>query len=704
MSTRQSFVGILMLIGVVMPGCAQWYADQADQEVYRLIDQRQREVLGTTQLADLGPVDLPVHVDREAYEFAPHPVEIEEAPYELKEAGEREPALSLPPATAPAEAPPPATGPEMPGAGSGQADTPPAPAATDGTVPLRLRRNAQEAVDRQRAESAAMNSSARTPDPSEVFRPDPEDTELLDHIGGAVPDTQPAPTGLPSAPIKLGGTPLSLSGSPLAQGPPRTILTLSEALHQAFRNSREFQTAKEDLYLAGLALSLERFLWTPQFVGQIESRYANYGQIRDFDHAMEAVARFGAEQRLPYGGQVTANVISSLMRDLTNHVTTGESGAIILGADIPLLRGAGKVAYESRYQAERDLIYAVRAFERFRQVLSVNIASDYFNLQRLRQGIVNAHDSYLAFGEEVDRARALFRAGRLIPVEVQRAEQEQLGLYTNVIDSIEAYQTALDAFKIRLAMSPDAAIDVAYPEGIAEDIGDERELVGRIDRGLTDALIMPGVDEDAAVRIAWKYRLDLLNDLDRVDDSARGVNIAENNLLPDLTANGTVTMNTDPGHLNTAGYNTERTTWRGGVTLDLPLNRQAERTALRGAVIGKARAERDYEQARDTVRLQVRRAMRRVMQEQAALQIQLKNRDLALSRRRAARALFDRAKVGNRDVVEAENALLAARNRLVASQTRLQQAVLEFRRDTGTLRIDEDGKWTVSVAETEPTD
>ena len=43
-----------------------------------------------------------------------------------------------------------------------------------------------------------------------------------------------------------------------------------------------------------------------------------------------------------------------------------QSAEIILEADIPLLRGAGNVAREDRIQAERDLIYAAREFERFR--------------------------------------------------------------------------------------------------------------------------------------------------------------------------------------------------------------------------------------------------------------------------------------------------------------------------------------------------
>ncbi len=41
---------------------------------------------------------------------------------------------------------------------------------------------------------------------------------------------------------------------------------------------------------------------------------------------MDMVSQIAVEQRLPYGGEVTARVLNTLMRDLTNHVTTAKRG------------------------------------------------------------------------------------------------------------------------------------------------------------------------------------------------------------------------------------------------------------------------------------------------------------------------------------------------------------------------------------------
>jgi outer membrane protein TolC len=216
---------------------------------------------------------------------------------------------------------------------------------------------------------------------------------------------------------------------------------------------------------------------------------------------------------------------------------------------------------------------------------------------------------------------------------------------------------------------------------------------------IEEALQMPRVDEQEAIRVAMKYRLDLLNNFDRINDAERGINVAENNMLPSLNAKGSVQMDTDPNHLSTLGYNSERTTWRGSVDLELPLDRKAERNALRSSLINKRRAERNYQQAKDLVTLQVRRAMRRVEQERASLQIQIHNRDLAIERRKIAQVFFQKGRVSNREVFDAEDELLDARNRLAQAQAGNRSAILEFRRDTGTLRVDDEGKWSGTVAE-----
>ena len=69
------------------------------------------------------------------------------------------------------------------------------------------------------------------------------------------------------------------------------ILTLNGSLGYAMQNRREYMTAKEDLYIAALSLTLERHLWTPQLAADYRVVYGNYGENKDFAQAMRSFGR-----------------------------------------------------------------------------------------------------------------------------------------------------------------------------------------------------------------------------------------------------------------------------------------------------------------------------------------------------------------------------------------------------------------------------
>jgi len=624
--------------GLLLGGCAEFFTRDADRDVYHLIEKRQREALGaTTDVRIDGPAARgsdphSAPGDTAPYAFVPHRVG-----NTVPETFHRIPA-----------------------------ETRPADGGLDGLTTI------------QPADAASGAGAASGP----VAATRPAAT----NPATSVAESEPPPTPVVPAP---------------ATRPARPEMALHDVLAYAFRHSREFQSAKEQLYLAALDLTLERHMWTPRFFGEVSSLYtiqqspvtdAKGNVTQEPDNTWDSVAKAGVRQKLPYGGEVVAQVINHLVRDVSNHITNGETGQGLITADIPLLRGAGKAAFESRYQAERNLIYAIRTFEGFRRNLVVNIAADYFNLQNMRQQIKNTEQSVQSFAFLADQTRALWGGGRRSVLDVQRADQERLVATNDRVDAIAAYETALDNFKLRIGMPVNTPIDVPMPTepGIATSrpaaASTETEDAG---------LRMPAVNADEAIAAGLKYRLDLLNDLDAIGDAERGVNVAENNLLPDLHSTTSVAFNTRPDQAGVGHYDDEYGVYSTGLTLELPLDRVAERNALRKSQVTKTAAQRNYEESRHTVILQVRSAMRRVEQQQLGLQIQITNRDLALQRREAAKDQLDRGLIGNRDLVEAEDALLAARNRLAAAQAALNLAVLQFRRDTGTLRVGDDGKWIV---------
>lgn len=465
------------------------------------------------------------------------------------------------------------------------------------------------------------------------------------------------------------------------------VFGLKDVLAYAMRSGRDLQDAREDLYLEALNLTLERHLWTPQLVANaaVDADFSDAGGLNDLERAITATADVGMTQRLPYGGQVIARVLHRLVRDLETHVTSAETGSLILEADIPLLRGAGKTAYESRYSAEREVIYAVRRFERFRRSYMVAVAARYFNLQRSKAEIVNAFKKYTSNKEDWERAEVINKLGQSRTVfEAPRAKASFRNAEATLVSAKEQHATALDRFKIFLGMPVDAKLDVLDQDADVQS----RDL---------DSLL-PDLAVAGAVEVALRYRLDVLTEADRVDDRRRGAEVARNQMLPDLDFAGGITFDSDPERANSSSFNTERNTWNAGLSFRID-DRKTERNAYRAALVSLRRAQRDFEEFVDTVRADVRRAHRRIVQQDNLRKIQALNVEENELRYLMAKAQFDLGKSTNQDVVDADDDLLTARNELASAVASYRNAILEFRLDTGTLRVRDDGSWDSTGAQ-----
>src|SRR5205814_1064554 len=161
--------------------------------------------------------------------------------------------------------------------------------------------------------------------------------------------------------------------------------------------------------------------------------------------------------------------------------------------------------------SEREMVYQVRSFETFRRSFAVTVASEYFRLLTQQQSIENRRQNFESLRSLTERTQALYAAGRLNYIDVQRALQEQLSAQNQVVDAQASYQSALDDFKLLLGMPVDQAISVV-----------SRELDVNI----------PKFSAEDAVGLARQYRLDLRTTQDQIEDAQRRVAVAKNGLLP----------------------------------------------------------------------------------------------------------------------------------------------------------------------------
>jgi outer membrane protein TolC len=460
---------------------------------------------------------------------------------------------------------------------------------------------------------------------------------------------------------------------------------LTDALGYAQQHRRAYQTAKEDLYLSALALTLERHLWTPQFSGSLRGVYGNYGEIRDFDQATRFVAELGVSQRLPYGGEFTAQAVSTLIRDVKKSITASEGSTASLTLDIPLLRGAGHVAQEDLIQLERSLTYAVRRFEEFRREQLVDVAQQYFSLLADKQAVLDSEASLQSANELLERERAFQRIGKRNALDVARVETRVLSEENNLARQRESFRSATDRFKILIGMP------VAEPIGL-EDVETIEAIEAQVAEGKYPQLLAPPAadDEERAIDVAKQYRLDLLTQRDEIEDARRGVAIARNNLLPDLDWSSSLTFDTDPNHYNAGAFEVARANWRSEVLLSIN-DRFRERNAYRTSLIDVRRAQRSYTDAKEQVVAEVLSAVNRIRLQDETVAIQRRNLELAQDRQDQATYMWQKGKADNRDLVEAQQQYVDAQNALNGAKTARWSALLQFRLATDTLRVDETG-------------
>ena len=204
-------------------------------------------------------------------------------------------------------------------------------------------------------------------------------------------------------------------------------LSLLEALQVGARNSRDYQTRKESVFQAALGLDLERHEFRDQFFGQLDSLVSTNGRGDRTVSGTEHSGSLDWSRKLESGAELSA----TFAIDLANLMTMGGASSLGLVADgsvsIPLLRGSGRhIVAEPLTQAERDVVYAMYEFERYKRTFAVEVARDYLAVLRQMDEVDNARENYRSLIASARRSRRLADAGRLPEIQVDQAVQNEL--------------------------------------------------------------------------------------------------------------------------------------------------------------------------------------------------------------------------------------------------------------------------------------
>jgi outer membrane protein TolC len=454
--------------------------------------------------------------------------------------------------------------------------------------------------------------------------------------------------------------------------PPSGIVSLAEAVAIATANNRDYQRQKEQLYLTALDLTLARHRFVRQWFGTVDGRYlrdAGQGQV-----SYGTGASFN--ELLADGAMVSAGIALDWAQFLTGDPRTTMRSFLTAQVTQPLLRGSGrKVVQENLTQAERNALYQIRTFNRYRQSFVVSIIDAYYRVLQARDEVTNAENDYKSRVDSRERAEMEAKAGRKPAFEVDQAKQSELTASDNLLRVQQRYQQQLDEFKITLSLPTDADI-----------VLDQNELDVLKEIGVTE----PDYTLDAAVETALAQRLDLANSKDAVEDAERKVMVAADNLGAELNLIGSANVNS-AGTTEYRRLEFQRGTYSLGLEADLPFERKAERNAYRESVIALTQQQREYDNYVDQVKLDVRDAYRRLLEEAESYRTQQVSLKLAKERVESTSMLLQAGRATTRDWLDSQDALLRSQNSLTAALIAHAVTKLSFFRDTGILQIRPDG-------------
>jgi outer membrane protein TolC len=354
---------------------------------------------------------------------------------------------------------------------------------------------------------------------------------------------------------------------------------------------------------------------------------------------------------------------------------------------IPLLRGAGReIVREPLTQAERQLIYAIRKFEYYRQTYAIAVTQSFYDVLEYAQRVKNAQDNERNLTLNSKRATMLFQAGRRSSIEADQATSQLLYARESVVAMKRLYDSKLDNFKILLGLPPEARIDLD-PQAL--DIL-RAEIQQSADEGTGGGRLFP--DEEEVCSIALSNRLDVINTRDKLADAERAVKVAEDMLRADVTIIGRGDTSRSVA-LNKSASDSGGEGWRLSLRADWPWNRRIERNEYKKSLLKLEQTQREIDEKEDSVKLAVRNGLRNLAAAEATYKIRLEGLRVAKIRVESTAMFMESGRVIMRDVLEAQKALLTAQDDFCAAVIAWRMRELELRRDMGILEITDANMW-----------
>lgn len=259
------------------------------------------------------------------------------------------------------------------------------------------------------------------------------------------------------------------------------LINLEQASELGLLNSREYQDRRENLYLSALPVSLERFAFAAQFFAteQVIRDYTGNQTPEGIGNRWRSNSALGLNKFFPTGALLAVRLANQIIINMHPDAPgprVATPATLSLDIAQPLLQGGGfAVNLEPLTQVERNLLYTVRGYARFRKEFFVSIAGGgdfgdnfapgaplapsgnattegYFPTLLRFALLDNEKQNVAALESILALFQALQEGGDVSPLQVDQVELDLLNSRANVISQTQQLQDALDRFKVQLGV------------------------------------------------------------------------------------------------------------------------------------------------------------------------------------------------------------------------------------------------------------
>ncbi len=454
-------------------------------------------------------------------------------------------------------------------------------------------------------------------------------------------------------------------------------LNLRSSLQLAAQYSRDYQSAKETLYFSALSLLAESNEWDWNPVNNFSGLWGI--KQNPSSSTLGTDSRVGFSKRFLSGARLTANIGLQTLRYLSGDRSVNLTSLANITVTQPLLAGFGQdIVREPLTQAERNLVYALRAYVRAREALLISIAERYYAVLNARESLEIGKQTYQSVASSLERSEAMADAGRVDPFQVDQARQKVLTAESNLVSLEENYQNAIDQLKTILGIPLDT--------GLEADSADLQRLAGQ-------TLPVPPMTFEDAVQSAFAQRLDYATVRDRLEDATRAVRIAEDALRPKLN----LVVSSDARSNTSSSLELMKfadSSYTAGLDLELPLERTSELIQYKRRLIALQQQQREIAKARDHIIGDLRNVWRQLRSYEQSYEIQRISVTLSEKRVESTQLLFEGGRVDIRELLDAQDDLSSARNSLARSLVNHRISWLKLLYQLGQLPIDPVNLWS----------